>query len=176
MGSQPWLSLCAGSGLLFPPQQRPIQCFPRQIMVFFCSRMDSTHGKHPDNILFLRPARLRLTPNPPTAPAAPSPALLPVWAAPSFPFPGMWVSPQGWECPRARRLLCQDGRALGDAAPPQEPRLALAVALPPCTTPATPVGKALLSSQALIAELATSQLGQRQSCSLLGGLVIHHGK
>lgn len=36
----------------------------------------------------------------------------------------------------------------------QEPRITCAMALPPCTIPATPVGKGLLSSQALIAELA----------------------
>lgn len=40
----------------------------------------------------------------------------------------------------------------------------------------TPVGKGLLSSQARSAKLANSQLGERGTCSLLGGLVIHNGK
>lgn len=42
VSSQPWLCLCGSSGLVFPPQQRPIQCFPRRIMVCFAAgRMEN---------------------------------------------------------------------------------------------------------------------------------------
>lgn len=169
---------------------------------FLCSRTDGTHGKHRQNILFLWPARLCLTPNPPTPHRAQQ--LHPQPRCSQFGQRCPFLS-QGCGCPlRAGNVArhgdspgcCPGGCGHGDAfgtlpwpvgpagfpgrgsgaAPLQEAGITCAAALPPCTIPAAPVGKALLSSQALIAELAASQLGQRGSCSLLGGLVIHHGK
>lgn len=110
VGSQPLLCPCGSSGLVFPPQ-----CFPRRTMGFLQQDGWKTSSKHP-----LPSASTAAFDPKPTGttqgPAAPSPALLlPLWAALSFPFPGMWVSPQGWECPTARRFPHQDGRGHGDA-------------------------------------------------------------
>lgn len=87
---------------------------------FFCSRTDGTQGKHPQNILktsLEHPLPLASTAafdpkstNTTQGPAAPYPTLLlPVWAVLSLPFPGIWVSPRGWECPMAHPVAPQGG-------------------------------------------------------------------